>query len=132
MTKKNTYTISFGKVPSKYLGRTGVVDSIIESFESEEPDEQAFKLTGIRGTGKTVTLTAIERHFDDRKDWVIVDIAPESDMLVKLVAKLYNSKTFITEFIDANLNLSAFGIGIGISKKNQIVQTTLFTSDWGK
>ena len=118
MTKKNPYTISFGKVPSKYLGRTGVVDSIIESFESEEPDEQDFKLTGIRGTGKTVTLTAIERHFDDRKDWVVVDIAPESDMLVKLVAKLYNSKTFITEFIDANLNLSAFGIGIGISKKS--------------
>ncbi len=118
MTKKNPYTISFGKVPSKYLGRTGVVDSIIESFESDEPDEQAFKLTGIRGTGKTVTLTAIERHFDDRKDWVVVDIAPESDMLVKLVAKLYNSKTFITEFIDANLNLSAFGIGIGISKKS--------------
>ncbi|MCR5652140.1 MAG: ATP-binding protein [Lachnospiraceae bacterium] len=120
MEKKNPYTISFGKIPARYLGRNSIIDSIVEAFESDEPDEQAFKLTGIRGTGKTVTLTAIERHFRDRKDWVVVNLAPDSDMIVKLVAELYSCVGFVTEFVDTNLNLSAFGIGTGLSRKSPV------------
>ena len=121
MSNKNPYTISFGKIPLKYLSRTSVIDSISESLESDIPDEQAFKLTGIRGTGKTVTLTAIERKFINRPEWIVVDLRPDSDMLEKLVAQLYSSVNLITEFVDANLNLSAFGIGIDISKKSPVV-----------
>ncbi len=40
MTGKNPYTISFGKVPTKYLSRRSIVDSIIEEFERDIPDEQ--------------------------------------------------------------------------------------------
>lgn len=118
--QKNPYTISFGKIPAKYLSRNSIIDSITEAFESEHPDEQAFKLTGIRGTGKTVTLTTIERIFTDRDGWIVVDLRPDSDMITKLVAKLYSSVKFVTEFVDANLNLSAFGIGVGISARSPV------------
>ena len=120
MNQKNPYTISFGKVPTKYLSRNYIIDSIIESLESDEPDEQAFKLTGIRGTGKTVTLTSIERHFADDKDWVVIGIRSDSDIISELVARLYSSVPLLTKFVDANLNLSAFGIGINISKKSPV------------
>jgi ribosome-associated translation inhibitor RaiA len=118
MAQKNPYTISFGKIPQKYLSRRSIVDSITEALESDIPDEQAFKLTGIRGTGKTVTLTKIERYFEDNNDWIVVDLRSDSDMIEKLVAELYSSVGFITEFIDANLNLSAYGIGASISSKS--------------
>ena len=35
MTGKNPYTISFGKVPTKYLSRRSIVNSIIEEFERD-------------------------------------------------------------------------------------------------
>ena len=120
MTGKNPYTISFGKVPTKYLSRRSIVDSIIEEFESDIPDEQIFKLTGIRGTGKTVTLTKIEQHFREQNNWIVIDLRPDADMDEKLVAELYSSVKTVTEFVDANLNLSAFGIGINLSKKSPI------------
>ncbi len=120
MNQKNPYTISFGKVPNKYLSRASIIDSIIESLESEEPDEQAFKLTGIRGTGKTVTLTSIERHFADESDWVVVGIRSDSNIISELVARLYSAVPLLTKFVDANLNLSAFGIGLNLSKKSPV------------
>ncbi|MCR4947278.1 MAG: hypothetical protein K5929_10090 [Lachnospiraceae bacterium] len=52
MIKRNPYTISFGKIPTQYINRAHIIDSVREAFESEPADEQAFKLTGIRGTGK--------------------------------------------------------------------------------
>lgn len=91
MNNRNPYTISFGKVPTKYLSRASIIDSIVEALESDIPDEQAFKLTGIRGTGKTVTLTSIERHFDDEKNWVVIGIRSDSDIISELVSRLYSS-----------------------------------------
>ena len=120
MTTKNPYTISFGKIPNKYLHRTAVIDSIIEEFDSDSPDEQVYKLTGIRGTGKTVTLTAIERHFRECEDWIVLDIPSGADITTELVARLYSQVPFITKFVDASLNLSAFGIGLNISQKSPV------------
>ncbi|WP_026495619.1 ATP-binding protein [Butyrivibrio sp. WCD3002] len=120
MSTKNPYTISFGKIPSKYLSRNYVIDSIAEAFERDVPDEQAFKLTGIRGTGKTVTLTAIEQHFRDDEDWIVIGIRSDSDIISELVAHLYSSVPMVSAFVDANLNLSAFGIGLNITSKSPV------------
>lgn len=120
MKSNNPYTISFGRIPSKYLSRTSIIDSITEALERDTPDEQAFKLTGIRGTGKTVTLTAIEQRFTGREDWIVTDLRPDSDMIVGLVSHLYSSVGFITKLIDTSLNLSAFGIGVNISTKSPV------------
>lgn len=120
MNSKNPYTISFGKIPTKFLSRQYVIDSITENLELEEPDEQVFKLTGIRGTGKTVTLTAVERYFRNEKDWIVIDICSDSEVISEIVSKLYSSEPFITKFVDASLNLSAFGIGLSVSKKSPV------------
>lgn len=120
MAGRNPYTISFGKIPNKYLSRNSIIDSITEELEYDLPDEQVFKLTGIRGTGKTVTLTAIERYFREQDDWIVVDIRSDSEITSEIVAKLYSEIPFITSFIDASLNLSAFGIGLNLSKKSPV------------
>ena len=47
---------------NQYIRRDLVINEILDSLNSDNPQENAFKLTGIRGAGKTVTLTAIDRR----------------------------------------------------------------------
>ncbi len=118
MSARNPYAISFGRIPNQYISRSLLIDDIIDTLNSDIVEEQAFKITGIRGTGKTVTLTTIEKQLREDDNWIVVDLKPDSDIVNDLVANLYTNIPFITKFVDANLNLSAFGIGVNLSKKS--------------
>lgn len=118
MTGRCPYVINFGRMPNQYIERSLLIDDITDTLNSDIVEEQAFKITGIRGTGKTVTLTAIEKQLEQEDNWIIVDIKPDSDIVNDLVANLYTNVPFVAKFIDTNLNLSAFGIGINISGKS--------------
>ncbi len=120
MTQRNPYTIGFGRIPSQYISRNTIIDSIAESLNLDVPDEQAFKLTGIRGTGKTVTLTAIEKTLKEDDRWIVVGLRSNSNIMEELVANLYSAVPTIASFIDANINLSAFGIGVSLSKTKPV------------
>ncbi len=120
MSKRNPYTISFGRIPNQYISRTVLIDNIIESLESDQIEEQAFKLTGIRGTGKTVTLTEIEKIIRKNENWIVVGVKSNGNIIEDIIANLYSSIPFLTSFVDANLNLSKFGIGINISNKSPV------------
>ncbi len=61
MPNRNPYAISFGRIPPQYISKSLIIDDIIDALNSDVVEEQAFKLTGIRGTGKTVTLTLLRR-----------------------------------------------------------------------
>lgn len=117
---KNPFAINFGKLPVQYIDRTILIDDILEELLSDESQTPCFMLTGIRGTGKTVTMTAIERKLSEYDDWIIIRLNPVRDMLTGLVAKLYDSMEFLTKFIDTSLNLSKFEIGIDISTKSPV------------
>lgn len=118
MAERNPYAISFGRIPTQYISRDILIDDIVETLNSDVVEEQAFKITGIRGTGKTVTLTDIEKQIRELDNWLVVDLKSNSDITNDLVASLYTNVPFLTKFIDANLNLSAFGIGLNISAKS--------------
>lgn len=118
--KRSPYSISFGRIPTQYISRSIMIDDIIDILNAEPVVEQAFKLTGIRGAGKTVTLTAIEKELKDDDKWIVVDVKSNSDISKELVASLYDEIPFLTSFIDTNLNLSAFGIGINVDKKSPV------------
>lgn len=120
MAERNPYVISFGRIPTQYISRSLIIDSIVETLESEVVEEQAFKLTGIRGTGKTVTLTDIEKKMRQSKEWIVIGVKSNSDILESIVASLYNEVPFLTKFIDTELNLSKFGIGVNISQKSPV------------
>ena len=120
MAERNPYVISFGRIPTQYISRTLIIDNIIESLDSEVIEEQAYKLTGVRGTGKTVTLTAIEKQMRQNEDWIVVGVKSNGKIIEDIIANLYSSIPFLTSFIDANLNLSKFGIGINLSQKSPV------------
>ena len=82
MTLNNPYVARFGRVPSHFIGRDLLIDDIVNELNSNPIQEQAYKLTGIRGTGKTVTLTAIERLLRKDDSWVVVGVRPDGNLLL--------------------------------------------------
>ena len=111
---RNPYSIGFGKIPTHYISRDILIDEILDTLISEEPQAQAYKLTGIRGSGKTVTLSAIEKSLRNNPDWVVVGIKPEGNIIEDIIGTIYNEVPFLLSFFKSNLNLSKFGIGVDI------------------
>ena len=113
-TATNPYTTGFGRIPSHYLARDLIIDDIVENICSDEVRGQAYKLTGIRGTGKTVTLTSIERRLSNDDSWIVLGIKPEGNIIEDIVGGIYNEVPFLGSFFKKELNLSKFGIGINV------------------
>ncbi len=90
--KKNPFSISFGKTPYQYIERNLIIDEIMSELEADIIQNQCFMITGVRGFGKTVTMTAIENRLSDSDEWIVIGLNAERDMLRSLVAKLYDSK----------------------------------------
>ena len=115
----NPFVISFGRKPTQYIERSIIVDEITDELRSDTVQNQCFMLAGVRGSGKTVTMSAIEQKLRDDKDWIVVDLNVERDMLTSLVAKLYDSNK-ISNFFDTQINLSAFGIGVSVKNVSPV------------
>ena len=75
-------------------------------------------ITGVWGSGKTVMLTDISKHFRKDKDWIAIDLNPDRDLLYSFAAKLYDQKNLKDLFIKAKLDLSVLRIGVSIEKSN--------------
>ena len=56
MKKDNPFTLTLGRQPTEYINRYENMDSIISTFEADNPISQSFLIEGIRGSGKTVLL----------------------------------------------------------------------------
>lgn len=117
---RNPYVISFGRIPTQYISRRVLISDIIDALESDIIEEQAYKLTGVRGTGKTVTLTEIEKKIRENDNWIVVGVKSNGNIIEDIIANLYSSVPFLTSFVDANLNLTKFGIGLNLSNKSPI------------
>lgn len=112
--KTNPFVIGFGKVPSQYISRDILIGDIVQAMTSEDSQNPCYMLTGARGTGKTVTMTEIERQISEYDNWIIIRLNPVRNMLDSLASKLYDSREYLTKFINKSVNLSKFGIGVNI------------------
>lgn len=123
MSTKNPYSLSFGTIPHQLIGRDLVLSDLLDSLNNELSGIQAFKLTGVRGAGKTVTLTILEKALKQDSSWIIVDLKSSGNVTEDLISNLYSQESFLTKYVDANLNLSAFGIGLNLSAKSPTSST---------
>lgn len=109
----NPYSLIFGKEPANIINSTQYTE-IVESLLADSREYQVCMLTGVRGAGKTVMLTAISNEIKSEKDWIVVNINPERDMLNALAAELGNRYELLQIFRDAKINLSFLGFGLEI------------------
>lgn len=112
--RNNPFSLTFGREPASMIRRTLQLSEILDSFEDENPAYQVCMLTGVRGSGKTVMLTEIAKHFRKEKDWIVADLSPERDLLQSLAAFLSNQPDLLEIFRKAKINLSFLGLGVEI------------------
>lgn len=112
----NPFSISFGTEPKELISRDEQLSEIEESFLSETPASQVYMITGVRGSGKTAALTKIRKEFEEKKEWIVIEVNSNGDSLNELASKLYDHPSLSKLFIKAEINLSGFGIGVTFKK----------------
>lgn len=114
--QKNPYTLVFGKEPTQLISRAVQSTEIINSFCSENPTQQIYMITGVRGTGKTVFMTDVSKKIQQKKNWIVIELNPERNLLESLAAKLSSEDGLARIFQNARINLSFFGFGLEMNE----------------
>ena len=89
---ENPYSLVFGKMPANYIDRELELNEIIETFLESEPSIRAYALTGLRGCGKTVALSFIEKYFHKQKDFIGISLNSDLDMFEQTLEHLSQKK----------------------------------------
>ncbi len=111
---QNPYTLVFGQPPLEMIERTAQAERIISEFSQERPVNSINLITGVRGCGKTVFVTQIADRLRE-KEWIIINLNAQRDLLRSFAAKLNSDRRLNQLFQNAEINLQAFGIGVGIN-----------------
>lgn len=119
MKKDNPFAMTFGLEPENYISRIAASDEIISNFEYSK-NNNVYMITGVRGSGKTVLLTHISRHFADMKDWVVVELVPDTDMLEQFASRLYDASLLQKLFSGKTFGFSFAGASFSISGEKPI------------
>lgn len=112
----NPYTLVFGQPPVEIVERSSQAERIISEFCQERPSNYLNLVTGIRGCGKTVFITRIAQRLAEKKDWIIVNLNPQRDLLKSLAGKLHGDRRMNQWFQEAEINLQLFGLEIGVTE----------------
>ena len=112
--KQNPYSLLFGKEPMQEIPRTADEDLVLSSFCADPSPQQVFILTGVRGSGKTVLMSGISKEIKARKGWEVFELNPERNLLEDFASKMGNRHDLAGIFRKAEINLSFFGIELGI------------------
>ena len=119
---QNPFTTTFSKLPEyTYIYREETAE-ILENFSYQKPSESVYKITGVRGSGKTVILAKIEEELRNMgKDWIVLDINSNRDMLQQIAAMLNNEGfgKIIPKGRSLSISASVLGTGggLGISEE---------------
>ena len=107
---ENPYSLVFGIEPSQYISRLEQTEEIVNGIK-EDP-RKLYMITGVRGSGKTVFMSEIKSCFEKEKDFVVVELSTERNMLESLAAKLAGRDKLSDLFKSAKINLSFLGFGL--------------------
>lgn len=115
MKKDNPFMLTFGKQPNEYISRYENTDTILSTFEADNPISQAYLIEGVRGSGKTVLMTSIANQLSKNKDWIVVDLNSTQDLINDFAMRLLDSCKKFPDFFKQGFNISVAGFGIGIN-----------------
>jgi len=114
----NPFTLTFGKKPSEYIIRRADIEVIENSFIEEPARSQTYLIRGVRGSGKTVLMTAIAKEISDNSDWICVDLNSSQNLIDDLSYRLLDACERATGIFDRGMDISVAGFGIGIGSKS--------------
>lgn len=114
MKKNNPFSLTFGRQPVEYISRYENTEMILSAFDGDYPISQTYLIEGVRGSGKTVLMTAISKKLSDEDNWIIIDLNSTQNLLDDLSMRLSDSCRRLPDFIKTGFSISAAGFGVGI------------------
>ncbi|MCQ2743002.1 MAG: hypothetical protein MJ239_06930 [Bacilli bacterium] len=89
----NPFTSTFSKAPASTYIPTEQEEMILQDLCSENPSESVYKITGVRGSGKTVILSKIQETLRNEyaDSWLVYDLNTNRDLIIQLFANLKKS-----------------------------------------
>lgn len=121
---QNPFNINFGKEPFSLISRENELHDVYSSFSSDNPFSNVFILTGTRGSGKTVAMTNISNYYNEKDNWICVELNPEIDLLEQLAAKIYDEGKLKKLFTTTEFSFSFSGISFSIKGKEPILTSS--------
>lgn len=115
MRDENPYTLTFGKTPRQLILRPRDEREVVDTFCASRPSQQTYVITGVRGSGKTVLLSRLSAIFQEKAEWIVVELNSNRDLLTSLASKLSSENALAELFKRARINLSFFGFGLEVS-----------------
>lgn len=118
----NPFVLAFGEVPPVMLDITSKTTVITSDLLAERPNLRNFMISGVRGSGKTVLLRAVEKELSDKEDFIFVNLdMGEGDgrtLLNQFAARLANIPGMKMLYTKAEVALSVLGGEIVLSNEN--------------
>ena len=120
MAKGNPFMLSSGRIPLLYIDRLIQKNKIIDDFTDEIPSNQIYMLTGIRGSGKTVMMTDVEKTLEKTGEFIVINLSIDQDMILEMASELYEHPEMKPSFIKMKYDFSLLGIGVSIEKAEPV------------
>lgn len=107
---QNPFSLAFGNSPQMEIDRASVDFDIIRDFNSEHSSSNAYMITGVRGSGKTVYMTDVCKKLRQNKDWIVIEVSPENDIIDQVAYKLAKDSDFGSYVVSAKIDLSILNV----------------------
>ena len=115
MNRENPFTLMYGKIGPSIVNRREETDNLLENFMQKSPTIQAYLITGVRGSGKTVFLRNIVQRFPD-DEWIKIDLNPQGALLSVFSEKLFSNGQKAKLFLDWSLSINMPYLTLEIKK----------------
>lgn len=122
----NPFSLTFGKEPVSMISRNLHHNEIITGFMSDNPEYQVCMITGVRGAGKTVAMTAIAHQIATDRQWTVINLNPERNLLDSMAANIKSMRLISNYLEKTKISLSAFGIGLTMNGQPAIGDSAIF------
>lgn len=116
----NPFTLTFGRKPTEYITRHENINDIVNAFTESPARCQTYLVRGVRGSGKTVLMTAISQHFQKMDDWICVDLNSTQNLVEDFSYRLADECRNFKDVLDRGIDISAAGFGIGIGSQSDV------------
>ena len=110
----NPFSITFGKKPEQYISRERQINEVIDTFNDRNPAYQVCMVTGVRGAGKTVMLSDISGRLREDRDWIVMDLNPEKDLLISMASRLYAEQGIFKRLKKTEFSATVLGVSLTV------------------
>ncbi len=97
MTKiADPFTRTPGVAGKAYID-SGIANEIINSFNDNDSSKYVYKITGLRGSGKSVEYGKVIRSLREKKDWLVYPLSSSGRMVSTLLSKISAEEFIISQ-----------------------------------